>query len=941
MREESIFAGALELLSPAERAEFLDKACAGDSDLRMRVEALLRADQQSGDLLDPPDGPLIPKIHVGSGAAAGLVAQALSQPTIAEGPGTRIGPYKLLQSIGEGGMGVVFMAEQETPVRRKVALKVIKPGMDSALVIARFEAERQALALMDHNNIARVYDAGTTDSGRPYFVMELVHGIPITEYCDRNRLTPKERLELFMPVCQAIQHAHQKGIIHRDIKPTNVMVTLHDNKPLPKVIDFGVAKATAQRLTERTLFTQFGVIVGTPEYMSPEQSHMSGLDIDTRSDIYSLGVLLYELLTGTTPLEKQRLREAAFTEVLRRIREEQPPKPSTRLGTTQEASAIAAQRGTEPAKLARLMRGDLDWIVMRALEKDRTRRYESAGGLARDIKRHLEGDPVEAGPPSPLYRMTTFTRKHRIAIATAIAFAALLVLTVMITTLQAIRARRAEALANANMAKAQEGEAAAKSSEEEWEAVVGFFRDKILSATRPVGQDGGLGRDVKLSDVLDHAESSIADSFEAQPWAEARIRDALGLSYSYLGQPERSIKQFERSKALLEEKFGLEHSDTLVAMSSLSNAYHHAGRLSEAIPLFEQTIVHMDRVLGPTHLHTLATRNNLAGTYQEAGRIDDAILLHTQVVEAMKAKVGLDDINTLSCVNNLANDYRNAGRPAEALALHEDTLKRMRATLRPNHPNLLNCMSNLAIDYSDVGQIAESIALQEEALYRKRENPGPEHPDTLRTRDSLALAYQRAGRLADAISLEEETLKLAQRKMSPNHHHTLGFMSNLAEMYCDANRLADAIPLQVEALSIARTKLGPDHSDTLSCMNRLTRAYLDARRWTDAESTARECLKRREAKKPDDWLRYDTMSQLGAALAGERKYDEAEPLLIRGYDGIKAREGKIPAPRKKELSAARARVAALYDALGKPEKAASWRAKSSSPAAAPAASPKS
>ncbi len=280
-------------------------------------------------------------------------------------------------------------------------------------MIARFEAERQALALMDHHNIAKVFDAGTTESGRPFFVMELVSGVPITEYCDRNRLTPKQRLELFVAVCQAIQHAHQKGIIHRDIKPSNVLVTLHDDKAVPKVIDFGVAKAIDQRLTERTLFTQFGVILGTPEYMSPEQSQMSGLDIDTRSDIYSLGVLLYELLTGSTPLERGRLREAAFAEVLRRIREEDPPRPSTRLETTQQTASIAAQRSTEPARLARLVRGDLDWIVMKALEKDRTRRYESAGGLARDVQRHLAGDPVEAGPPSALYRLGRFAQASR------------------------------------------------------------------------------------------------------------------------------------------------------------------------------------------------------------------------------------------------------------------------------------------------------------------------------------------------------------------------------------------------------------------------------------------------------------------------------------------------------------------------------------------------
>ena len=311
---------------------------------------------------------------------------------------------------------------------------------------------------------------------------------------------------------------------------------------------------------------------------------------------------------------------------------------------------------------------------------------------------------MEAGPPSPFYRLSTFARKHRLALATAIAFAALLVLTVLFSTWQAIRARRAEAQANVNLLKAQEGEASAKSSEAEWEAVVGFFRDKILSAARPTGQDGGLGRDVKLRDVLDHAESSIEESFAEQPWAEARIRDALGLSYSYLGEPDRSIKQFERSKALLEGRFGLDHSDTLVAMSSLSNAYHHAGQ-ARTKPFRSSSRPSSTWIAcsGLDHLHTLATRNNLAGTYQEAGRIDDAVALHEQVVEAMKAKVGPDDINTLSCMNNLANDYRSAGRTADALALHEDTLKRMKATLDPDHPNLLNCMSNLAIDYADAG----------------------------------------------------------------------------------------------------------------------------------------------------------------------------------------------------------------------------------------------
>jgi WD40 repeat protein/serine/threonine protein kinase len=401
--EESIFAQALEIESAAERAAYLDRACGENRQLRAEVEALLRADEKSGDLLDLPEKP----------------AATVDEPPLTEGPGTRIGPYKLLQQIGEGGMGTVFMAEQSQPVQRKVALKLIKAGMDSRQVIARFEAERQALALMDHVNIARVLDAGATEAGRPYFVMELVHGVPITQYCDDSRLTPRERLELFVPVCQAIQHAHQKGIIHRDVKPSNVMITLYDGKPVPKVIDFGVAKATEQKLTERTLFTQYGTMIGTLEYMSPEQAEMSALGVDTRSDIYSLGVLLYELLTGSTPLSHKRVREAAYAEVLRMIKEEEPPRPSTRLSDSGAALvSISAQRHMEPAKLAQLMRGELDWIVMRALEKDRNRRYETASAFAADVQRYLNDEQVQACPPSARYRLRKFARRNKRALAT-------------------------------------------------------------------------------------------------------------------------------------------------------------------------------------------------------------------------------------------------------------------------------------------------------------------------------------------------------------------------------------------------------------------------------------------------------------------------------------------------------------------------------------------
>ena len=405
---DEIFNAAAEIADADERAAYLHEACGNDLALRAEIEELLDHDQSEDSFLDR--------------SVPGLGA-IVDQP-IAEHPGTVIGPYKLLQQIGEGGMGVVFMAEQERPLRRRVAVKVIKPGMDTRQVIARFEAERQALALMDHPNISRVLDAGATESGRPYFVMELVRGIPLSEFCDQNRLTVGERLELFITVCHAVQHAHQKGIIHRDIKPNNVLVTLHDGTPVAKVIDFGIAKATGQQLTEKTLFTSFAQMIGTPLYMSPEQAEMSGLDVDTRSDIYSLGVLLYELLTGTTPFDQERMRTAGYDEVRRIIREEEPAKPSARISTlNRAATTVSANRKSDPSRLSQLFRGELDWIVMKALEKDRNRRYETAAAFAADVQRYLNDEAVEACPPSARYRFRKFARRNKAAFLTGSAVA--------------------------------------------------------------------------------------------------------------------------------------------------------------------------------------------------------------------------------------------------------------------------------------------------------------------------------------------------------------------------------------------------------------------------------------------------------------------------------------------------------------------------------------
>jgi serine/threonine protein kinase/WD40 repeat protein len=473
MNERSIFAAAIEIADPAERSGYLSQACGENLDLRRQIEELLEAQNKLGSFLARP--------IAGPPSTAGL-------ETLADGPGTRIGPYKLLQQIGEGGMGVVYMAEQERPVRRKVALKVIKPGMDSAQVIARFEAERQALAVLDHTNIAKVFDAGQTESGRPFFVMELVHGVPITGYCDHNQLTTRERLELFIPICLAIQHAHQKGIIHRDIKPSNVLVTMYDDKPVPKVIDFGVAKAVEQRLTERTLFTQYGALVGTFEYMSPEQAEMNAFGVDTRSDIYALGVLLYELLTGTTPLERARLRAAALGEIVRLIKEEEPPRPSVRLSSSGELPTIAAARKTEPARLSKIVRGEVDWIVMKCLEKDRARRYGTASDLARDLERHLRDERVEACPPSTLYRIRKVARRYRAPVAVAGGFVVLLLSTAILSSWLAVEASRAQRLAVYGRRAAVVAEAEAREQRDQAEKARESLRRSLYASDLQLAQ---------------------------------------------------------------------------------------------------------------------------------------------------------------------------------------------------------------------------------------------------------------------------------------------------------------------------------------------------------------------------------------------------------------------------------------------------------------------
>ena len=554
-REAAVFGAALRLAS-GERAAYLDEACAGDAALRQRIDELLRASEEAGAFLQNP---------------AAVPPGGTIPASPAEKTGDQIGRYKLLQQIGEGGCGVVYMAEQTEPVHRRVALKVIKLGMDTKQVIARFEAERQAVTLMDHPNIAKVLDAGATDTGRPYFVMELVRGIKITDYCDQNNLSTRQRLDLFMQVCQAIQHAHQKGVIHRDIKPSNILVTVNDGVAVPKVIDFGIAKATQGRLTDKTLFTAFEQFIGTPAYMSPEQAVMTSLDIDTRSDIYSLGVLLYELLTGKTPFNANDLLKAGLDEMRRTIREVEPPKPSARLSTMLDAerATTARERQTEPPKLIHLLKGDLDWIVMKCLEKERGRRYETATGLAADIKRHLDTEPVLARPPSKLYEFKKTVRRHKFGFAAAAAVFTVLAVGVLVSAREAARATRAErdqsrlrqaAVASRNYeaklrTEAQANEQEAKTEAVKSEQVAQFLKRHVLKGVGPFCR--ALGRDTTmLREILNQTAERVATELHGQPVAEAELCYTIGNTYFDIAEYAKAEAMHRRALELRQAAFG-------------------------------------------------------------------------------------------------------------------------------------------------------------------------------------------------------------------------------------------------------------------------------------------------------------------------------------------------------------------------------------------------
>jgi serine/threonine-protein kinase len=843
MDEEAIFTTALEMKSAEQRAAYLDQACAGDAALRVQIEELLGAHGRSGRLLDEVAAAWHAHLPIGD------------PPPAIERPGTMIGPYKLLEQIGEGGMGLVFMAEQTQPVRRKVALKVLKPGMETRQVVSRFEAERQALAMMDNSHIAKVFDAGVTDSGRPYFVMELVRGVPTTQYCDERRLSTRQRLELFVIVCQAVQHAHQKGVIHRDLKPSNVLVSHHDIVAVPKIIDFGIAKAVNQPLTERTLFTHFTQMMGTPLYMSPEQAEMNGLDVDTRSDVYSLGVMLYELLTGTTPFESDTLKKVGLDEMRRMIREEEPPAPSRRLSTlsAQACSTISERRGADSRRLGQVLRGELDWIVMKALEKDRDRRYESASAFAADVQRYLNDEAVEACPPSAGYRLRKYVRRNRRVLVTAGIVVAALSTATAVSIWQAARATEAQhqAEADRDRAKTSETESNAAKLQATTEAAIAravnaFLQEDLLGqvASAPPDWHSGENSLYTVKEALDRAAARIGQRFQDQPLVEAAIRMAIGHGYWSLDDHPQAAPHLERALEIRKAHLGPDHSDTRESMIQLSGVYRWLGRHSESI------------------------------------------------------------------------------------ALSELAVKSSRAVLGLGHPETKRCLDNLAATYEFAGQLERSVQLKEQLLEQRRTLEGSTHPATLNAMNMLAWDYGLMGRLEESLALYEKYFAL--RNTGFGHDFSLMRYASVCQWAGKYDQLDK--PLR-EALKQLRSDRGSvnERNETANLLGFLALNLLLQERYDEAEPIAREAvaMNRTGDHKFSFWV-----GVLGAVHLGQKKYADAEPLLLKGYEGMKRVEG-INLHHKKRTTEIGRWIIRLYESTNQPEKARLWRGQleAASPAA--------
>jgi len=833
----------------------------------------------------------------------------------AETAGTVIGRYHLLQKIGEGGMGEVWLAEQREPVRRRVAVKLVKAGMNSREVIARFESERQALAFMDHPAIAKVLDAGSTRQGAPYFVMEYVAGVPITHYCDQHRLSTRQRLELFIHVCEGVQHAHQKAIIHRDLKPSNILVTEVDSVPVPKIIDFGVAKALTQKLTAETMFTRVGAIVGTPQYISPEQALSSGEDIDTRTDVYSLGIVLYELLAGATPIDPRKM---AFDEFLRRLREDDAPKPSTRIRTQDPVTSteLAQKRQTDPTALIKLVRGDLDAITLKALEKERARRYGSPSDFAADIGRYLRNEPVLAVAPSAAYHARRFVRRYRAALATLCAFVVVLMAAAGVSIWQSVAARRQRDRADAEAAVAR--------------AVNQFLQDDLLSQANPEAQNGADAKpdsDVKARTLLDRAAAKAGKRFANQPLVEGEVQHTIGKAYMGLGLFPEAERHLLRAHELLAAQRGADDPESLDMLMALSGVYINEDKNAAAVAAAKAVYEGKTRRLGPADPQTVVAMQNLGALYFQNNQYAEAEPLLKKALEIQSRRIGYDNIDTLNTSDSLAALYISESRYAEARELLAKGLESYLRLYGPDHPFTQRERFGLTKVLLGEGDYAQAEKVGEQVSAADRRAYGPRHVNTLYSNSILGQIYVENGKAAQGIALLEKTRDDFRAMEGPDARDTLKLELALGWAYDQQNEPARAEQTWRHAYEGYRGLGTYEATYTADAAELLGQNLTKQHKYVEAEPLLRQAMAIREKGDAGDWGRFRAQAFLGACLAGKGRYAEAEPLLLGGYDGMRQRAALMPAKQRKFIRSTGEQIVDLYTRWQKPDQAAQWRAK--------------
>jgi serine/threonine protein kinase len=742
-------------------------------------------------------------------------------------------------------------------------LKLIKAGMYDEALVQRFQAERQSLAIMDHPAIAKVFDAGATPQGQPFFVMEYVPGLPITEYCDQKKLKIRDRLELFVQACEGVQHAHQKAIIHRDLKPANILVVEVDSKPVPRIIDFGLAKATTPQLAGESIFTQMGHFVGTPGYMSPEQADPALQDIDTRTDVYSLGVVLYVLLTGLQPFEKRQKQKQPLDELLRKLREEEPPRPSTKVSTDRDSSATTAEaRGIEPKQLVGLLRGDLDWITMKALEKDRARRYGAPSELAADIRRHLNHEPVEARPASAGYRLRKYVRRHRVAVAVV---TGLVLLLAAFSVLQALQLRR---ITRERDRATRERDRATRITD----FMTGMFKVSDPSEAR--------GNSVTAREILDKASNDMQKGLAKDPEVQAQMMQVMAATYTNLGLYPRAHELAQRALDARMSLLGPDDPKTLESMAQLGWILNRQGKYVEAEKLERQALDGERRILGPEDPLTIEAMANMAYVVQGPGNFGQGEKFAREAIEVGTRRLGPESAPVLKSMSYLGTALWNQGRYAEAEQESRQLLDVERRVSGPDHPDTLKAMSNLALAIGSEGRFAEGEQLYREVLAAEQRVLGPDHPVTAGTMFNLAGVLAVEGRLADAEKLGRETLLIQSRVLGPENPYTLMSKANLADVLLKEGHVQQAEKLQRETFQTMARTLGPQHPGTLQEQTNLAGTLIAEGRYVEAEKLAREAfeaeLRKAGPQHPDT---LDALQQLGTAMAHDHRYPEASKLF--------------------------------------------------------------